>query len=305
MRRVRHGAFFIAAFCCSGCLRLDGFLFNPTTATPDANLLARATAVPKHLQSEISDIFTAEKTPVNAYLLRHDLVDGTPSSRHDIGIVYCHGNSENIDLYALRAQALWQMGYTVLLFDYRGYGKTPGTPSEAGAYADARAARQHLTARVDLGMRRERIALYGYSLGAAVCAELAAEDPAPALILESPFSAATDLMQDSADLPLPPAWLLDARLDTRGALRRHRGHLLLAHGTNDTFITSRYSRELAAAAQPTARLVDLWLVKDADHNTVPCTHVKARSTTRGGCSGGFSTMYQERVTSLVDAAVGK
>ncbi|HET6344857.1 MAG TPA: alpha/beta hydrolase, partial [Myxococcota bacterium] len=127
----------LALLACTACMRLDSFLYVPTRAEPGADLLARATDVPRTLREEVAtDIVAADDTVVNAYILKHTPGDGTPASRHGQAVLYCHGNSKNIDHFALRVQALWRQGYTVLIFDYRGYGKTPGKPTEAGTYED-------------------------------------------------------------------------------------------------------------------------------------------------------------------------
>src|SRR5437773_1144846 len=83
----------------------------------------------------------------------------------------------------LIAEALQQAGLRVLLFDYRGYGRNPGSPSEAALQKDARAARAYLDRREDT--RLGRVVYFGESLGAAVAIDLAVDHPPAALILRS------------------------------------------------------------------------------------------------------------------------
>lgn len=286
------------------CMRLDPFLYDPALAEASTDLMARATDIPIDLKTELNgDIVAADGTVVDAWLLSHRANDGTPATRHETGILYCHGNAQNIDLFSLRVEALWKQGYTVLIFDYRGFGKTLGTPTEQGLYQDARAARTYLGNRADLGMQPSRLVLYGYSLGAAICSELAVESPTPALLIEAPFASVRELIEDNADMNQPRGWYADTAYDTRGKISKHRGALFVLHGTNDTYVTPRYGQEVSAAAAGHALPNLLWLVQDADHVTVPCATVSQRSPIRGGCIGGTGSDYLNRVTDFIDTAL--
>ena len=89
------------------------------------------------------------------------------------------------------ARALAGAGFDVLLLDYRGYGGNPGSPTEDGLAADARAAHHHLVG--ERGVRADRLVLFGESLGAAVATRLARERPVAALVLRSPFTSLADV----------------------------------------------------------------------------------------------------------------
>ena len=296
----RLGCFVLGLLATTACIRLDPFLFAPTVADPNADLMAGATEVPADLRSQELWLTAADGTQVNAYVLAHRADDGTNVARHDKGVLYCHGNAQNISAFAWRAQALWKLGYTVLLFDYRGYGKTQGTPTEIGVYEDARAARAHFNQRSDLGLDSSRIALYGYSLGCAVCAELAVELHTPALLLESPFASVQELVNDNETLDVPSNWYADAQMDTRGKIVRHTGALLVTHGEADTYIQVGYGHEVAAAAAGHANpLVTRW-VPGGTHSNVPCAlHDRSNRL----CLGAFDPEYLDSVSSLIDAAI--
>jgi hypothetical protein len=287
----------------SACVNLDNFLYAPRQAADDADLLERATNIPPTLRKEVRGaIVAADGTIVDAYVLGHTLGDGTPAQRHNTAIMYCHGNARDIDLFSLRAQALWQAGYTLVIFDYRGYGKTKGAPSEMGLYADARAVRAYLGSDEGLGFAPERIALYGYSLGTAICTQMAVEFPAPALILEAPFASIAQLAQDDTSLEVPRAWFTQAAYNTVGKINAHKGALLVLHGERDSYLRPQYGRwvsQAATNAQPNAFV----LVAGADHETVPCAITEQRSKEPGGCLGGFSPNYIERVAGVIDAAI--
>jgi len=106
-------------------------------------------------------------------------------------VLVFNGNAGDRSFRAPLAAALNQAGLSVLLFDYRGYGRNPGSPSEKGLVTDARTARAYAAARdkVDAG----RLVYFGESLGAAVAVALALEHPPAALVLRSPFTSLTDM----------------------------------------------------------------------------------------------------------------
>jgi len=123
-------------------------------------------------------------------------------------MLVCNGNAGDRSMRAGLAVAFNRAGFSVLLFDYRGYGGNPGDPSEDGLAADARAAQQWLARQPDVDPRR--IAYFGESLGAAVAVGLAVQSPPAALVLRSPFTSLPDV--GAVHYPwLPVSWLLRHR----------------------------------------------------------------------------------------------
>jgi pimeloyl-ACP methyl ester carboxylesterase len=297
-----------AGFCLMlpQCMGLDDFLFAPTLAAAGDDLFAHATNVPKPLRQELTnEIITSDGVPISAWALVHDsntALDPTPAARHGIGILYCHGNNQNLRRFALRAQALWELGYTVLAFDYRGYGKTPGTPSEQGTYKDGRAARQYLTSPQGLNIAADKVALYGYSLGAAICSQLAVESPTRALVLEAPFASIGQLIGDDVSLNVSQNGFTDAVYDTRAKISRFQGDLLIMHGDNDRYLMPSYGQQVAQAATHAAHVTFI-PVPLADHETVPCLIKNKRSSVAGGCLGGIDPHYTSWVSTLIDGAL--
>jgi alpha-beta hydrolase superfamily lysophospholipase len=102
-----------------------------------------------------------------------------------IAVLVANGNAGNRAGPAPLAWALAERGLAVLLFDYRGYGGNPGSPSEHGLARVVRAAHRFLVH--DAGVPGDRLLYYGESLGAAVVVELATEHPPAGLVLRSPF----------------------------------------------------------------------------------------------------------------------
>ena len=176
-------------------------------------------------------------------------------------VLVCNGNAGDRLSRAPLAAALSEAGFSVLLFDYRGYGGNPGHPSERGLAADARAARAFLATRRDVDPGR--IAYAGESLGAAVAVRLAVEHPPAALVLRSPFTSLADVGR--LHYPwLPVASLLVDRYPSIDRIRRVTSALLVIAGERDTLVPATLSRRLYDAANDPKQFV---LVPGADHNS--------------------------------------
>lgn len=158
-------------------------------------------------------------------------------------VVLCHGNAGNIENRLSLAQTFRSLGYDVLLFDYRGYGRSRGALSEEGTYADGLAALDHAAAR---GFEARRTVLYGESLGGAVAIELARRRPCAALVVEDTFTSLADV--GAAVYPwLPVRWISRAKyasLDKVGALRVP---FLVLHSPEDRLVPFDHGRRLLAA----------------------------------------------------------
>ena len=171
-----------------------------------------------------------------------------------------NGNAGNRALRAPLADALARHGLAILLFDYRGFGGNPGSPTEAGLRADARAARDYVLARPDVDAAR--LVYFGESLGSAVAAELAVAHPPSALILRSPFTSLTDVGQVHYRF-LPVRWLLRDRFATLDRMRAIRVPLLVIAGDRDRIVPVDQSRRLHDMANEPKSLL---IVPGADHN---------------------------------------
>jgi len=161
-------------------------------------------------------------------------------------VLFCHGNGGNVAYWSDVLFNLYsQVGVSALLFDYRGYGRSEGSPSEAGLLLDARAARQWLAQRA--GIPESEVVLMGRSLGGAVAVDLAAADGARALVLESTFTSLPDLA--AYHYPwLPVRLLIRTKFDSLAKIRAYRGPLLQSHGTADDIVPYRFGLRLFEAA---------------------------------------------------------
>ena len=170
-------------------------------------------------------------------------------------VLYFHGNGGNISYIGWLAESLASRGFDVLLFDYRGYGKSEGGPTdERGIYEDADAAYDYL-----LSVRRvrpEQIVLYGQSLGTTAAVDLAARKPCGAVILESGLSSASDMA--SLILPWAPRWLHQYgrnHFESVKKLAGVRAPLLVSHGARDRTIPVEQGYKLYEAAHEPKRLL--------------------------------------------------
>jgi fermentation-respiration switch protein FrsA (DUF1100 family) len=170
-------------------------------------------------------------------------------------VLYCHGNSGNLTHRASVLRTLHdQVGVSVFIFDYRGYGRSWGRPSEEGILADARAARAWLGRRASVDQRD--IVLLGHALGSGVAVDLAAADGARALVLESAFTSLPDV--GASYFPrLPIRLLTRTRLDSYHKIHRYHGPLLQAHGESDQIVPYRLGRRLYLAANEPKEFIAL------------------------------------------------
>ncbi len=106
-------------------------------------------------------------------------------------LLFCHGNAGNISHRLDSIRIFHDLGFSILIFDYRGYGKSAGEPTEKGTYMDADAAWNFLAS--EKGIDPARMVIFGRSLGSAVAIDLASRRKAGALIIESGFTSITDL----------------------------------------------------------------------------------------------------------------
>lgn len=176
-------------------------------------------------------------------------------------VLFAHGNGGNLSDRADIGHLLSQrLGASVLLFDYRGYGRSEGSPTIPGVLDDARAARRWLAERA--GVSETQIVLMGESLGGGVMVQLAAQDGARALILENTFSSLADV--GAVHYPwLPVRFVLGDKLDSTAVIARYHGPLLQIHGDADQIIPMALGRKLFDAANEPKRWVT---ISDADHN---------------------------------------
>jgi fermentation-respiration switch protein FrsA (DUF1100 family) len=180
----------------------------------------------------------------------------------DQAVLVAPGNGGDRSGRAGLGEQLAERGFAVLLMDYRGYARNPGSPSEAGVLLDARAAQRELAAR---GYPPDRTIYLGESIGTGVVAGLQAQVPPAGMVLRSPFTSVPDVAR--ALLPLPH-WLADLLLDRNvfpvaQQVAASDVPLTVLQGDADTLIPPAQSDAVAAAAR---HLVEHISVPGAGHN---------------------------------------
>ncbi|HEX5535091.1 MAG TPA: alpha/beta hydrolase [Actinomycetales bacterium] len=181
-------------------------------------------------------------------------------------VLFAPGNGGNRAGRAEVARRHADRGVAVLLMDYRGYGGNPGSPSEEGLALDVRAALDHLLA--DRHVDPDRLIYVGESLGCAVVSELATEHPPAALLLRSPFTALADVAGQHYP-GVPARLLLRDRFEVRRNVSGLQIPVAVVYGDQDSIVPPEQSSRVAEAA---LRLVDLVVVRGADHNDAALVH---------------------------------
>ena len=183
-------------------------------------------------------------------------------------VIYFHGNGGNLSYVGWLARELSARGFDVLLFDYKGYGRSDGaTTDEQSVYEDADAAYDYVvTAR---GVPPRMVLLYGQSLGTAAAVDVASRKLCAALVLESGLSSASDMA--ALVMPFVPRFfhrLGRNRFDSARKLARVARPVLVAHGDRDDIIPAEQGRALFEAAREPKRLI---IVPNAGHNNLVAT----------------------------------
>lgn len=216
---------------------------------------------------------TIEHSPADAGLASRDLWFETDDGERLHGwwvkrraaarghVLLCHGNAGNVGDRVLHATVLTAVGFDVLLFDYRGYGHSSGTPGEQGTYRDARGALACLLRQPDVDC--SRVLYLGESLGAAVAVELALAHPPAGLVLLSAFTSVREMAR--AHYPLIPTALVPDAYPSLRLIGRLRAPLLVLHGQDDAIVPVEHGRALFDTAKDPKRLR---IVPGVGHNDI-------------------------------------
>jgi fermentation-respiration switch protein FrsA (DUF1100 family) len=169
-----------------------------------------------------------------------------PSERTRGVVLFCHGNAGNISHRLDSISIFHRLGLSVFIFDYRGYGKSEGEPTEEGTYNDAEGVWNYLTKEKRTAPKS--IVIFGRSLGGSIAARTAQDHTAGALILESAFSSFQEAAEDV--YPWLPVRLL-ARYDynTAAFVAQARCPVLIIHSREDELIPFRHGERLFSAAK--------------------------------------------------------
>jgi uncharacterized protein len=234
-------------------LFLENLLVYPAPRYPDGDWQAT------WLEHEDVYFPSADGTQLHGWFVEHP--------RPKAVILYCHGNGTHVAFHAeFLAWMRNEFQVSIFAFDYRGYGRSAGTPSEKGILEDAEAAQEWLARRA--GIQKQDIVLMGRSLGGGIAMHLAAEHGARGVILQSTFTSLPDAA--AHQYPWAPIRLLMRnRYDSLTRLNRYSGPLFISHGTADSIIPFAHGQKLFAAATGPKEFFE---IAGGDHNDAEPEH---------------------------------
>jgi fermentation-respiration switch protein FrsA (DUF1100 family) len=177
-----------------------------------------------------------------------------PAEKARGAVLLFHGNAGNISHRIEYARMFRMLGYSTLLVDYRGYGKSTGSPSEEGTYRDAAASWQWLA--TEQRLKGSEIVVFGESLGGAVACWLGARERPRALVLASTFTSVPDLGAEVYRF-LPVRLLSRFKYDTRDCLSRVEAPVLIAHSPRDDIVPHAHGKRLYEAAREPKHFLEL------------------------------------------------
>jgi alpha-beta hydrolase superfamily lysophospholipase len=231
------------------------------------------------------DPFFIAGTPEDAYVLGYDVIPETNVEQVSFetedaatlyGVwahqddpdaqtfLYFHGNTDNIDLYWHRVEFYWEMGLNVFIFDYRGFGMSPGSSDWDSLALDGQAAIHHVEETT--GLDASDIVYHGLSLGGSVAIRTAVTDPPKVLITEDMFASAQKIINDGSGQDMPAGWFMADEWDNVAVAPDVHVPYFVMHAEDDTFVRSNAANLVYDAANDPKRL---WLAPGCDHDTTP------------------------------------
>jgi fermentation-respiration switch protein FrsA (DUF1100 family) len=196
-------------------------------------------------------------------------------------LLFLHGNAGNISHRLDSIGLFHDFGLSVLIIDYRGYGRSEGRPSERGTYEDAEAAWRYMTEQ--RGLRADDIVIFGRSLGGPIAAWLASHHRPRGLIVESAFTSVPELGGELYWWFPAVRWASRFRYPTREFVRQVRCPVLVVHSRNDELIPFRHGESIFAAANEPRTLLEL----HGSHNDA---HVRSEGVYREGLNAFFVSL---------------
>ncbi|MCB9772454.1 MAG: alpha/beta hydrolase [Candidatus Omnitrophica bacterium] len=215
----------------------------------------KITMTPKEVGLDFEDIYflTQDHVQINGWLVKAKVDSDKVST-----ILFCHGNAGNIGDRVEKIQNFRDLGLNVFIFDYRGYGKSQGRPTEKGMYLDVAAALDYLQSRQDIAA--ERIIVYGASMGGVAAIDIVSKRPVLALIADSTFTSSADMAKTI--IPFVPAFILGTKLDNATKIKGIIVPKLFIHSPSDETVPFRLGQKLFKLAPEPKE----FLVISGNHN---------------------------------------
>ncbi len=248
----------IMTILCIGCVVIAIILFglvryleSTVIFFPNKDILSN----PHQFNMPYDDVHfrTSDGLELNGWLIRNPQAKST--------MILAHGNAGNIGDRLPKIKFFYDLGLSVFIFDYRGYGQSQGRPSEQGIYQDTQAAYDYLMSREDVS--HNPVFIYGASLGGVVAIDLALHRPIKALIVDSTMTSAPDMAKRL--YPFLPTAFMSIRFDSIHKIPQVRVPKLLMHSSDDEVIPFAMGRALfKAASEP-----KIFIQTHGSHNDVP------------------------------------
>jgi fermentation-respiration switch protein FrsA (DUF1100 family) len=248
--RMLNSLVFIVAVFCIGVLSLlyvfqEKMVFFPGKRIVDT---------PETMGLQYEDVYlvTEDEIKIHGWYIPHPDAKAT--------LLFFHGNAGNISHRLDSISIFHDLGLSVFIIDYRGYGRSDGRPSEQGTYMDALAAWNYLVD--ERRLRPDEIIVFGRSLGGGVAAAQAARITPATVILESTFTSVKELGKHYYPY-LPVSWIARIRYPVDEHIKSFDCPVLVIHSHQDDVVPFRHGQRLFA----TAREPKMFLPISGDHNT--------------------------------------
>ena len=191
-------------------------------------------------EHEDVEFTSADGTKIHAWLMRTKVEREIPRY-----VLYCHGNAENVAHASGWAGIglMTMLECNVMVFDYRGYGKSEGSPNEAGIKLDAERALDVFCDEMEI--EPTEVILIGQSLGGAVATHLAATKGCKALVLQRTFSSLPDVAASKYPW-IPVRWLMQNNFNSAVAIKDYKGPVFQSHGEADSIVPIRFGEKIHA-----------------------------------------------------------
>ena len=228
-------------------VKQEGFFFYPTKLSPN---------YPYSQFENQKELFydTPQKGHINALLFE------TNQTTKGL-VIYSHGNSRSLDDWAWVNQDFLSLGYDLLIYDYRTFGKSQGALNESNLYSDTR----HIIKEMSNSYAVEDIVLYGRSLGAAMATQMATEFAVKCLVLETPFSSMLSMAHASVPF-IPVKYILRYKFNNKRKMTSLKCPVHILHGAADELIPLRHAKKLYKAnGNPESSLT---IIEKGTHNNL-------------------------------------
>jgi fermentation-respiration switch protein FrsA (DUF1100 family) len=197
------------------------------------------------LKFEQVSLVTSDNVRISAWFI--------PAEKAEYTVIYCHGNGGNLSYYLNVVAFLNGLNLNCLAFDYRGYGDSSGRQTEQGTYLDAEAAYNWVVKEKNISP--DKIIIFGWSLGGAIAAHLAAKVDCAALVLDSAFTNYADIAQKHFFF-LPIKLFAKYNYNTFDYIKNIRCPVMIIHSRDDEVAPFRFGEKLFEAAKEPKKFVE-------------------------------------------------